>query len=250
MGKQQFVEDLVVEEIPFQTTDTLLDSLSLPIMERSIRDQIDNSFNTSRDFLSVVLDKFMVINENGESDTIRGIRNEIIAWANSLILAIVTKYNLGYNNGNEESLESLDILDTLYNFFILDKKENTTRFFIQYIDINKKDIAERMGLNSRSTDVTTLANRKKNIPKHNVPILSNLYEVIKYIINDAGISSEEFMNIINDGNYYTEKIKSYFDDDLLIGEFFQEYIATEVGTYADDISMELRTAIRSHLSNI
>ena len=246
----QVVEDLVVEEIPFQTADDLLDSLSLPIMKRSIMDQITSEFNTSRDFLSVVLDKFMVINENGEDDATRGIRDEMVDWANDLILAIVRRYNLAYNNINEESLQSLEILEALYNFFILDKKKNVTKFFIQYIDINKKEITERMGLNTRGGDITTLANKRKNISKNNIPILSNLYEVIKYVANDAGITSYDMMKILNDGDYYIEKVLSYFEDDMLIGDFYTDYISNEVGSYMEDISMDLRSAIRAHLSNV
>jgi len=247
----QYIEDLSVEEIASQSTDSLLESLSLPIMETSIRDQIENGFNATRDFLEIVIRKFRAIEENADDDSIRGIRSEIVDWSNQLIHAIINQYNLGYNNINEESVDgSLDILETLYHFFVLDKHRNTINFFIQYIDCNKKDIANQMGLNARSGDITTIANRKKNIPKDNVPILSNLDEVIRYISSEAGIEATEFLDTIDDGDYYIANIISYYNQDMLMGDFYQQYISGEVGSYADDISMSLRSDIRTHLSNI
>ncbi len=245
---EQYIEDLAVDDIAQRTADDLLESLSLPTMESSIRDQIDTDFNTSRDFLETVLSKFRAINERADDDSARGIKSEMVDWANSLIRTIIHHYNLGYNNINEESLDSLEILESLYHFFVLDKRTNTTEFFINYIDQHKKEIADQMGLNAKSGDITTLANKKKDIPKLNVPILSNLDEVIRYISGEAGITSEEFLNTIDNGDYYIANVISYFDQQMIFGEFFHEYIRTEVGTYTDDISMALRSEIRTHLS--
>lgn len=246
---QQYIEELDVESIATQSTDSLLEQLSLPIMETSIRNQISSTSNTSRDFLDTVLRKFRAIDENADTDSVRGIRSEMVDWAESLILAIVHQYDLGYDNPNEDSLESLDILEALYHFFVLERRENTTAFFIQYIDVHKKEIAEQMNLNTRSGDITTMANKKKNVPKYNVPILSNLDEVIKFIAN-SGVSAEEFLELIDDGNYYTALVHQYFDDGMLVGDFFSSYIENELGIYGEDTSMELRSAIRTHLSAI
>jgi hypothetical protein len=244
---EQYVEDLSVEDISTQTADMLLDSLSLEVMESSILDQIREG-NSRRDFLETVLAKFKAINEHAEDDAARGIRSEMVDWANSLIHAIINQYHLGYNNLDEDSLDSLDILEALYNFFVIEKRENTIEFFKKYIDIHKKEIAEHMGLNARSGDITTMANRKKNIAKDNVPILSNLDEVIQFIASGAGITSEEFLDVIDDGDFYTASVIGYFNDGMLCGDFFNEYIRGEVGTYADNISMELRSSIRTYLA--
>lgn len=246
---QQYIDDLDVESIATQSTDSLLEQLSLPIMETSIRNQISSTSNTSRDFLDTVLRKFHAIDENADADSTRGIRSEMVDWAESLVLAIVHQYDLGYDNPGEDSLESLDILEALYHFFVLEKRENTISFFKQYIDIHKKEIADQMNLNTRSGDITTMANKKKNIPKYNIPILSNLDEVISFISN-AGISPDEFLELVDDGSYYTALVHQYFNDGMLIGDFFSQYISNEIGTYGDDISMELRSAIRTHLSAV
>jgi hypothetical protein len=149
----------------------------------------------------------------------------------------------------EESLDSLDILESLYHFFVIEKHDNTIEFFKKYIDINKKEIAESLGLNSRNGDITTIANRKKNISKDNIPILSNLDEVIEFVIN-SGVSSEEFLNTIDDGNYYTANVINYYNEGMLCGDFFSTYIEGEVGTYGDNITMELRSAIRTYLASM
>lgn len=245
---EQFIDDLCVDDISTQSTDSLLESLSLEIMETSIKDQINGERSSDRDFLSTVIDKFEAITNNADTDSIRGISNEIIDWSNRLIIAIVSEYNLGYNNPGEDSLENLDILESLYNFFVLDRKRYTKEFFIKYIDINKKQIIDSMGIGGRGTDITTIANRRKNINKLNVPILSNLTEVISYIINNTDVDSDEFLNIVDEGELYTSNVKYYFDTGMLVGNFFLKYVEEEVGSYTDEVSGELRTAIRTNLS--
>lgn len=244
-----YIDDLNIEEIHSQSADSLLESLSLEIMESSIMDQINNNQNSSRDFLETVIEKFNAIVENADSDSVRGIKYEMVEWCNRLILAIIREYNLGYNNPGEDSLDCIDILESLYHFFVLDKKENTKTFFINYININKKRIIDTLGIGGRGSDVTSLAYRKKNISKNNIPILSNLSEVIQFIMNSSSVTSEEFFSLVNDGDYYASNIQYYFESGMLVGVFFDDYVKNEIGSYADDISTELRAAIRADLTN-
>lgn len=246
----QFVENMNVEEISTRTADDLLEELELPVIEGSIRDQIQSGFQTSRDFLGVVLEKFQAINEHAEDDAARGIRSEIVDWANSLIHVIVDKYDLAYNALDEDSLETLDLLEALYNFFVLQKRENTIEFYKRYIDIHKREIIDQMDLTAKGGDITTIANKKKNIQKDNIPILSNLDEVIRFVVERADVSTDEFLEVLRDGDFYIEAVIEYFEDQTLIGEIVKEYVSSEVGAYSDDISMELRSALRTHLANI
>lgn len=246
---QNHIEDLTVEEIPTQTADSLLESLSLPTMESSIREQIEGEINTSRDFLETVLEKFRAIDEHAEDDVKRGIRSEMVDWAYQLILAIVHHYNIGYDGSDEDSMTALDTLEVLYQFFVLDKHQNTLDFFNRYIEVHKKSITETMGIVGRGVDVTAIANRKKGYSKHDVAILSNMDEVIRFIA-DADISTSEFLSLIDTGDYAIAAIKSKFDDGTLIGEIFSEYISSEIGTYAEDISIGLRSSIREYLANV
>jgi hypothetical protein len=246
--QEQFIDELNTEDINDYMPETLLESLSLEIMETTIIDQINGDRSSDRDFLGTVLDKFNAISKYADPDNIRGIRYEIVDWANRLITAIVNEYNLGYNNPGEETLESLDILESLYHFFILDRKRYTKDFFIKYIDINKEQIAEDMGINNKGNDVTTIANRKKNIDKANVPILSNIAEVVQHIIRNVDISTDLFLDLVDEGEVYTSNIRYYFDSGILIGDFFHRYIEEDIGDYTDDVSGELRTAIRMNLS--
>lgn len=246
---QEYVDELCVEDIPTQTTDSLLESLSLDIMEESIKDQIVLNLNPSRDFLSTIIDKFNAIVENADADSVRGIKQEMIEWCNRLISTIVSEYELGYNNPGEESLECIDILESLYHFFVLDRRRNTKNFFIKYIEINKKEIIDAMGISNKGTDITTIANKKKNISKDNISILSNLTEVIQFIMRSTGVSSEGFIDLVDEGDLYTSNVSYYFDTNMLIGDFFLKYIKDEVGDYNTDISTDLRISIRSNLAH-
>lgn len=244
---EEYVGDLYIEDIPTLTTDTLLESLSLEIMETSIMDQITQGINPNRDFLETIIDKFNAIVENADEDSVRGIKNEMIEWCNRLIIAIIDKFNLGYNNYDNDSLYCMDVLESLYHFFILDRTENTKTFFINYIEINKKEIIETLGIGGRGTDVTSLSYKKKNVHKNNVPILSNLTEVIQFILNSNCVTPDEFFNIIDDGALYTSNVHSYFNDGMIVGDFFNEYVRKDVIDYDDDISIDLRVAIRTSL---
>ena len=246
--QEQYIDDLCVDDIPTQSADSLLESLSLEIMETTIKDQINGERSSDRDFLGTVIDKFNAIVESADTDLVRGIKDEIIEWSNRLILAITTRFNLGYNNPGEDSLENLEILESMYHFFVLEKKRYTKEFFIKYIDMNKKQIIDSMGIGGRGTDITSIANKKKNIDKINVPILSNLTEVIQHIINNCGVDGYEFLDVVDEGELYTSNVRYYFECDMLAGDFFYTYVRDEVGNYTDEVSGELRTAIRMNLS--
>lgn len=249
--KDNYIEDLNTDDIGSQSTDSLLESLSLEIMETSIMDQIVGNHNTNRDFLDIVLSKFRAIIENSEVDTdsIRGISSEMIDWADRLVKAIVAEFNLGYNNPGEETLDILDILESLYHFFILDRGEHTRTFFINYIEINKSHIIEQLGIGGRCSDITSLAYKEKNIDKNNIAILSNLQEVIQYIANSSGADFNDFLQLVDEGDVYTANVQYYFDTYMLCGDFFRDYIKYDVGNYTDDISTELRSEIRVSLIN-
>lgn len=246
---QNHIEDLTVDEISTQTADSLLESLSLPTMENSIREQIEGEINTSRDFLETVLEKFRAIDKHADDDVMRGIRSEMVDWAYRLILTIVHHYNIGYDGADEDSMTALDTLEVLYQFFVLDKHQNTLDFFNSYIEVNKKAITETMGIVGRGVDVTAIANRKKGYSKHDVAILANMDEVIRFIA-ESEVSTSEFLSLIDTGDYAIAAVKSRFDDGTLIGEIFSDYISSEIGTYAEDISIGLRSSIREHLASL
>lgn len=245
---EQYIDELNTEEIAYQSADSLLESLSLEIMETSIKDQIDGVNDSDRDFLGTVIEKFNAINEYGDPDSVRGIKSEIIEWSDRLIKAIINKYELGYNNPGEDSLDNLSILESLYHFFIIDKTRYTKTFFINYIDRFKLTIINEMGIGGRGNDITTNANKKKKINKDNVPILSNLTEVIEHIIHNCEITPDIFIDCVDDGEIYTSHIRYLYECDMLIGNFFLNYVNDEVGNFNNEISGELRAAIRMHLS--
>ena len=153
---EQYVEGMEVATIAFRTADDLLEELELSIMESSIRDQIQNGFNTSRDFLATVLNKFNAINEYADDES------------SSVVTPAVDETNWITSS----RLDKIGIL-SLWIFFFL--------FAIVVI---------------------------------------------------------------------SAMVASYFSNGMLYGEIFQKYIDGEVASYTEDISMELRSAIRTYLSNV
>lgn len=240
--------DLDLDNLEFQTASSLLESLSLDIMEDAINYQINGQSGSDQDFLTTVIRKFnIIINSVADPESLTGLKAEMSDWSNRLIEAITTKYNIGYNiNCCNDSLESLSILESLYHTFILNRYEYVRVFLINYIDQNKTEIIQSLGLNAKGTDITSIAAKRKNIYKTNIPIIANLDEVINFIL-DSNVSSEEFLDMVDDGEVYVHDIHEYFETGTMIGNFVYDYISQELGGYSTQTSTDIRNAIRLHL---
>lgn len=247
MDNPNYVDDLEIGTIFEQSAEMLLESLSLEIMEASINEQITSGGYVHRDFLEMVLLKFRAIEENATADNIRHIKGEIIAWAEKLNVSIVNRFGLAYMCPSEDSTESLDILESLYNFFILDRHRNVISFFSNYIERNKTRLIEVMDLDKKGGDITSIANKKRNLSKSSTIISANLAEVIQYIVEYEEVSPETFLDTVDDGDLFVHNIRQYFDVGTLAGNFFSAYVEDEVGSYTDDMSVELRATIRTLL---
>lgn len=241
------IEDLEVGTIFEQSASMLLESLSLEIMEASINEQIVSD-DAHTDFLETILLKFHAIEENASTENIRHIKGEIIAWAEKIINRIVSKFNLAYMSPSEDSMESLDILESLYNFFVLDRHRHTITFFSSYIECNKSRLIEVMNL-EKGCDITSIANKKRNLSKSATIISANLAEVIQYIVEYDEVNSDVFLDTVNDGDFFTNNVIKYFNTGTLAGNFFPAYVENEVGSYTDNMSVELRSTIRTILLN-
>ena len=240
--------DSLREEMAGQTIEEILDSLSLELMRDNIYQQIYEELPPNRDFMSVVLDKFNFIIENGEfDDDVKAIVNtEITDFCNKIINYIVDKFDLAYNEleGSEK-----EIAEMMYQFFVVQRPENTKTFMIQYIDENKADIIDQLGL-EKGSDVVFSSLSKKISDPDNIKIIANVDAVINYIIG-LQIPAEDFLEILStDGGYYTQQLMDYMEEQTILGNFVSEYIQGILDEYDSDYASQIRNDIRIHFGFI
>lgn len=236
------------EDIPDITVEELLDSLTLGVMRDSISQQIQGIIPSQQNFLSIVTEKFTIIDNNVvDPDIKREVSYEMVDFCRSLVLEIVDLYGLCYQDDHGESKRIIDILNVLYNFFILRAEEFIGNFLIRYIEKNKEQLLQDVVVYASDAptieSVTTKSNEKKSISKDNIWLLSHMDSVINYIAS-LQIDPIEFLEIINDGDYYIEQLISYYEEDLLMGDFSAQYIKRFVDEYESERSTEIRNTVR------
>lgn len=241
------ISEFATEDVSVMTAESLLDSLSLGVMKDNIIHQIKGSIDSQQNFLSIVIEKFEnIIRDVDDNDISKELKTEIASFCQSLIGEIVNEYNLIFDDYYEGSMECVEILSVLYNFFILRKKEYVTSFLIAYIQTYKQSLMDSFEINSDDNsvaDVTAISNKKKNIQKDNIWILSNVNAIINFIAS-ADIELSEFLNTINDGDFYISKLIDYVEEDKIGGDFISRYIKDMVNDYSSTNSTEIRNSVR------
>lgn len=241
------ISEFAPEDVSEMTIESLLDSLSLGVMRDNIIHQIKGSIDSQQNFLSIVIEKFEnIIRDVDDSDIERELKLEIVSFCQNLIGEIVKEYDLSFDDYYEESMECIEMLSVLYNFFILRKKEYVTSFLIAYIQSNKQALMDSFNASADDkalTDVTAMSNKKKNIQKDNVWILSNVNTIINFIAS-VDIDVSEFLNTINDGDFYISKFVDYVDEDRIGGDFVSRYIRDMIDDYSSANSTEIRNSVR------
>ena len=238
------INSSIQSELDSRSVEDLLDSLSLDIMKDNIKQQIYEESDSRRDFLDTVLTKFRFIISNGDfdedvRDTING---EINDFCNDIIDYIVGRYELMYE---EQPSSILEVAETLYKFFVIQKESNVKEFFIRYIDENKQSIVDGLGL-EKGTDVMSLASSHKTDDVNDIKIISNVDAVMNYIVS-LRISTEEFLEILScDGEYYASKFKDFVDSDILNGNFVSEYLTDVINDYDSIYSTNIRNELRMY----
>ena len=233
--------------------ESLLASLSLDLMTDSIKQQINGYVESPTDFLGIILQKFNVILEDEEIDEEdkTAVKFQMIDFCHTIIEEIANKYNIFVNllSDGYESIATL--VETLYNFFVLNRYGNSEQFLIQYIKNNIDTLAESLDIRDDGKDVTTMANKQLNLPKANIIILSHVTDIIGYIRRDAYIENEDFLNTLDVGEYYVNELLNYCLDGTIAGNFVQPLLNDALGDDYDNIEfVRIRNNIRIAFSNI
>lgn len=241
------ISEFAQEDVSEMTVESLLDSLSLGVMRDNISNQINGSIDSQQNFLSIVIEKFEnIIQDVTDGDISRELNIEISDFCKSLVEEIASQYDLIFDDYYDASMEYVEILSVLYNFFILRKKEYVTNFLIEYIRGNKQHLMSSFGSDGEEkplVDITTVSNKKKNIQKENVWVLSNVNAIINFI-SSLDIEFIDFLNMINDGDFYISKLIDYVEESRIGGDVVSRYIKDMTNDYSSPHSTEIRNSVR------
>lgn len=241
------VDNMVRAEILSTDRDSLLESLSFDLMSDNIQNQILYNNTSTVDFMDVIKRKFDTIlnmQEVEDEDKVE-IKYQMIEFCNDLIGMIADTHNLFINLLSEDYESYMELLDTLYNFFVLNRFVTVEKFLINYINQNKLQLIEAMDIgDDKRKDITTLSNKKKNISKNNIYILSNIDQVIRFIHYSQLVNPMEFIETILDGEYYTEQIKEYYIEGTISGDFTVSLLNSVL---SDDYDTSEVTRIRNNI---
>lgn len=232
--------------------DALLEALSLDMMKDNITSQITGESASVTDFLGIVTDKFYTIinneeiNENDRAE----VKHQIVDFCQDLIATVGDTFDLAINLMSDDYETHLELLQTLYNFFVLNRFEHVQDFFINYINMNKMPIIDSIVDEDTGKDITSMSYKKKNIPRENTIILAKVSEIISFIQSSDAVDSMEFLDVIDDGEADVVDMKNYFFDGTIAGGFTQEIIESVIGDNYDNANYaRIRNSIRIAFAN-
>lgn len=229
--------------------DLLLVDMPLDLIKETIRDQINDPIESNVNYIESVLDKYkeLVLAYGENQDTLVSIRAIIIDFFSFIIDRLSIRFDMSIQVDYNDVNETIRIGSALYNFLILSYKKNISKYITKFINKNKKSLVDQFEGNVKRKDVTSIAVRKKTKNKDDVAILSNLPNIIKYIMN-LDIEPVDFLKYVsNDENYEANIIKNQIVLGNITGNFAASYIAIINNEY-DYILDEVQTDVRTKMS--
>lgn len=231
------INNFDLEPVSDTEVDESVSDMHYELIIESIMEQLSEPFNTSyknNNFLKMYEEKYNLISsifENEETKIkLKSVREETY-------LKVITSIEKHFKfEINKDEINIYDTGKCLYEFFIINYYKSMIKFFINFINKNKKDIIEYFK-NNTTKDVST-SNLKKFIKDKNlIIILLNIpniiikyiksynmdYNFLKYIIDFESNSIYDEINNI----FFNKDIIKYTDN--LFDIFFQPIFQKEDG---------------------
>lgn len=233
------------DEINGFDVERIMGDLPIEVIKENIITQINDPLTYTTDYAD---DVYIVLDQAKEEldhiDQYREELNDELDKFNLFLLSNVeSKFNLGID---VEELDAVD-LDRLakncYSFFVVNLRENLENFLYNYITNNKVELANLFDSEYKRKDVTTMNMKKSLKSKEDVLVVSNLINVINYVL-DLEFDASEFIDLcIEPGDYLGEEIKKSTDVFEISGDFVPPMI-DELKINHNDIIDEIASSIR------
>ena len=148
----------------------------------------------------------------------------------------------------DESLSYMTVLESLYNFFVLDKYSNVENFLIQYISSNSESLAEELNISPDDVeDITTASNKQRQLDPNIITVLSHIEDTLDLIRNAYDIDTLTFIDAVDDGGVHVSNIREYIESGELMGDFIRPLLNDVITDYSDYSSTKIRANIRTAL---
>lgn len=225
--------------------DTLLAELPIELLKESIKEQIEDPLQTNVDFINVVIEKCELLKKEFENDpdNILLINRRVEPFFEFIIQQINERFDLGLDMDSITTGEYVELAEILYNFFILRYKKNISKFIYKYILKNKKFLSENFENLNKKKDVSQITLKKTLKNKDEINILSNLHNIIRYILS-LEFDPQDFLKYCcREELYEGIKIKGLILEGKMLGNFVSLYLLPIQDKY-DNIVDEIQTEVK------
>lgn len=228
-----------------------LQSIHRELIDESIKEQIEDPFDTNVDFVD---EYFTLVNKQlDKSEENPDIRDQIISDARQFCMDVIKmiddKYSLdaNYDEIEDMNLETIkDFTYALYDFFIVHYGKNVKKFFIKYISRNIDTIDEALQSLKDKNDVVTASMKSKLTDERAARIIANLRTVIGYI-DDLGIDGLELLGYFNPDRYDIYVFTNAINDLIVSENFVSKFFKVLTSEYEDEHFSEVYISIESGL---
>lgn len=228
-------------------TEMMLTEVPIDILEENILGQFNNPLeNHKMDYISNFIIKYrytkqMVENGYNEDDTVEleRVRDEFLSFIQSLF-----DERLDISFPDMETMideDQDDCIHFTYRFFITNFKQNFVNLVLNYIEKHKKEICD---ISAKKKDVSTLNFRKDIEDPDDVLILSNLNEIVDYILTRT-YTVEEFLDLTDRDEPSLERylLEQYYDEGKIVGNFLDKYFRMMTRNFKIEIECAARNDI-------
>lgn len=198
-------------------SDQIINTLKDELIMENILEQVKYPLDNDVDYLDIFETRYRYLSDVYKDSTmfIEKLNNVKDAIYSELFTAIVKKFNFSYT---DNTLDINQCAKDLYNFFILDYKENLIQYFINTILLQKKSLALSLSDPQYSKKVGVNALKKLLKHREDAIIISNINTVIQSIISNSTDNLELIKTMVADdidevSNYH---VYQYFLNDFTI----------------------------------
>lgn len=195
----------------------------------------DNKTNYIESYMSKY--KFYKNEYEANDDFTERLKNNKDNLIESVIEQICDKFCLEV----DEEDRNTKLARVIYEFFVIDYRENLKSLFMNYINNNKKSIISVLKKEKKRRDISMVASKLKFANSNDALIIGNVSFIINEILNNEQI--ENFIDLIisDDDSVVNLKIKEYVDSEKIAitedtyNAFVAPYFDEELG-WSDIIS--------------
>lgn len=238
---------MIFSDYIYEPTDiddeVFLSDIPLEIIKKSIETQFDDPLEyKKKDYVNSFITKYEFSRDNLNGDELESL-DEIHDKFIGFMMNIFNSYlDIGFNDlDTMEEDEQHEVIHLTYRFFIKNIKKNFVTLITNYIEKNKEELCENA---VHKKDVTTMTFKAEIDNEDDIIILSNLGNVISYILSiDFGV--DEFLDLcINDSHCLeTEFVKKKYDDFTIVGNFVEKYIKMVDSNFRIELESKVRNRI-------